>query len=489
MYSFSTENWSRPDDEVSGLMEMFERRIEAETPDLHEEGVRIRFIGRRSHPVPPALIDRIRWAEEMTAGNTRITFCVAFNYGGRAEIIDAARTFTGDSEEEFRAHLYAPDMHDPDLIIRTSGEQRSSNFLLWQGRTPRSCSATSCGRTSRARCSRRASTSSRRAVGASEVDRWPPGAAGPRGHAARAARATRASRAQPPRSGAAGASASTSSRARRKPRKRRGKSSELLLRVLVAIPLAVLAIVFVEAGGIAFALFMIAIGWLCMYELYRMLDRWKPLPIVGFAALAGMVLAGVYGGQRQVAEVAVATLPVLFLLTVARGERHATVSIAGTLLGVYWIGFAFAHAALLRELPHGNAVIIDVLIGTFIGDTGAYLGGRLFGRRPLAPKISPNKTVEGLACGMIVAVLAVFLAGLYQTWLTQGDALAARRRGRGAGPDRRPVRVAGQARRGHQGRRYPVRPARRRARPGRRRPVHARGRLLRVAGRNAALSV
>jgi undecaprenyl diphosphate synthase len=95
--------------------------------------VRIRFIGRRSHPVPPALVDRIQWAEEMTAGNTRITFCVAFNYGGRAEIIDAARSFTGDSEEAFRAHLYAPDMHDPDLIIRTSGEQRSSNFLLWQG--------------------------------------------------------------------------------------------------------------------------------------------------------------------------------------------------------------------------------------------------------------------------------------------------------------------------------------------------------------------
>jgi len=133
VYSFSTENWSRPEEEVSGLMDMFERRIEAETPDLHEEGVRIRFIGRRSHPVPPALVDRIRWAEEMTAGNTRITFCVAFNYGGRAEIIDAARTFTGDSEAEFRAHLYAPDMHDPDLIIRTSGEQRTSNYLVWQG--------------------------------------------------------------------------------------------------------------------------------------------------------------------------------------------------------------------------------------------------------------------------------------------------------------------------------------------------------------------
>jgi phosphatidate cytidylyltransferase len=203
----------------------------------------------------------------------------------------------------------------------------------------------------------------------------------------------------------------------------RGRGSELLLRVLVAIPAVVLVIVFVDAGGLPFALFLIAIGSICMYELYRLMYRWRPLPLVGFAALAGMVLAGVYGGQRQVAEVAVATLPVLFLFVVARGQTHATVSIAGTLLGVYWIGFAFAHAALLRKLPHGNAVIIDVLIGTFIGDTAAYVGGRLFGRRALAPRISPNKTVEGLFCGMLAAVVAVFLAGLYQPWLTQGDAL------------------------------------------------------------------
>jgi undecaprenyl diphosphate synthase len=133
VYSFSTENWSRPEAEVSGLMQMMERRIELETPELHEEGVRMRFIGRRSDPVPPELIERMQWAEELTAHNTRIVLLVAFNYGGRAEIIDAARTFTGDDEDDFRAHLYAPEMHDPDLIIRTSGELRSSNFLLWQG--------------------------------------------------------------------------------------------------------------------------------------------------------------------------------------------------------------------------------------------------------------------------------------------------------------------------------------------------------------------
>jgi undecaprenyl diphosphate synthase len=132
VYSFSTENWGRSDDEVSALMEMFGRRIEGETPELHAEGVRMRFIGRRSDPVPQTLIERMEWAEGVTADNTRITLYVAFNYGGRAEIVDAARTFTSGDEEAFRAHLYAPEMHDPDLIIRTSGERRISNYLMWQ---------------------------------------------------------------------------------------------------------------------------------------------------------------------------------------------------------------------------------------------------------------------------------------------------------------------------------------------------------------------
>jgi len=132
VYSFSTENWGRSPEEVSALMEMFTRRIESETPELHAEGVRMRFIGRRGDPVPQPLIERMEWAEAITAGNTRIKLFVAFNYGGRAEIVDAARTFTEGDELDFRGHLYAPDMHDPDLIIRTSGEQRISNYLLWQ---------------------------------------------------------------------------------------------------------------------------------------------------------------------------------------------------------------------------------------------------------------------------------------------------------------------------------------------------------------------
>jgi undecaprenyl diphosphate synthase len=133
VYSFSTENWGRSEQEVAALMAMFTRRIESETPELHGEGVRIRFIGRRADPVPPELIERMEWAERLTSSNSRITFYVAFNYGGRAEIVDAARTFCSGDIDEFRAHLYAPEMHDPDLIIRTSGEQRLSNYLLWQG--------------------------------------------------------------------------------------------------------------------------------------------------------------------------------------------------------------------------------------------------------------------------------------------------------------------------------------------------------------------
>jgi len=130
-YSFSTENWSRSQEEVDGLMAMFARRIDGETPELKEEGVRMRFIGRREG-VPEDLQERMDWAEAQTAANDRITLFVAFNYGGRAEIVDAARNFNGGSEDDFRALLYAPDMHDPDLIIRTSGEYRLSNYLLWQ---------------------------------------------------------------------------------------------------------------------------------------------------------------------------------------------------------------------------------------------------------------------------------------------------------------------------------------------------------------------
>lgn len=131
LYSFSTENWSRPIQEVRGLIYMLARRIARETPHLHREGVQMRFVGRREW-VPHVLLEQMTWAETLTTGNQRLTLFIAFNYGGRAEILDAAKRFRGGSEEEFRRCLYAPEMHDPDLIIRTGGEQRLSNFLLWQ---------------------------------------------------------------------------------------------------------------------------------------------------------------------------------------------------------------------------------------------------------------------------------------------------------------------------------------------------------------------
>jgi len=131
VYAFSTENWTRPREEVDGLMAMFAELIESETPELDEEGVRMRFIGRREG-VSDELRERMEWAERETAGNERMTLFVAFNYGGRAEIIDAARRFEGGDEEDFAKLLYAPEMSDPDLLIRTSGEHRLSNYLLWQ---------------------------------------------------------------------------------------------------------------------------------------------------------------------------------------------------------------------------------------------------------------------------------------------------------------------------------------------------------------------
>jgi undecaprenyl diphosphate synthase len=131
VYSFSTENWSRPAREIRELISVLAARIERETPQLHGDGVRMRFIGSRDGTSAElsALMD---WAESLTRANRRITLCIAFNYGGRAEILDAARRFQGGTEDDFRRCFYAPDLRDPDLIIRTGGEQRLSNYLLWQ---------------------------------------------------------------------------------------------------------------------------------------------------------------------------------------------------------------------------------------------------------------------------------------------------------------------------------------------------------------------
>jgi undecaprenyl diphosphate synthase len=131
VFSFSTENWLRPVEEVSGLISVLAQRIAIETPELHRHSVRMRFIGRREG-IARELSEAMTRAEALTEANRLITLFIAVNYGGRAEILDAARRVSTDTEEDFRGCLYAPDMHDPDLIIRTGGERRLSNFLLWQ---------------------------------------------------------------------------------------------------------------------------------------------------------------------------------------------------------------------------------------------------------------------------------------------------------------------------------------------------------------------
>jgi undecaprenyl diphosphate synthase len=132
VYAFSTENWSRSREEVDHLIALVGEYIDRVTPELDAQNVRLRFIGERDAPVPADLVRKMEWAEELTGENDLITLYVPFNYGGRAEIVRAAGLFDGGSEKDFQAGLYAPEMHDPELLIRTGGERRLSNYLLWQ---------------------------------------------------------------------------------------------------------------------------------------------------------------------------------------------------------------------------------------------------------------------------------------------------------------------------------------------------------------------
>jgi phosphatidate cytidylyltransferase len=215
--------------------------------------------------------------------------------------------------------------------------------------------------------------------------------------------------------------------ARRRPRARRREDagqprSELSRRVFAALPAVAVALFLVIEGGLVFAFGLFVLGAICMHELYAMYARAHPARLAGYIALAGLLAAANYGDQFQVLLAAVIALPLVFGFTLL-APTPSVGGIAVTLLGIYWIGFALAHAVLLRGLPHGIGIVIDVLVGTFVGDTCAYFGGRTFGRRPLAPAISPNKTVEGLVIGMFCAVVAVWIAGRYQDWLPSSHAL------------------------------------------------------------------
>ena len=209
---------------------------------------------------------------------------------------------------------------------------------------------------------------------------------------------------------------------RERPERRRAGRSEMSERIIVAIPAIAFASTVIYLGGIWFTLAILALGVACMGELFDLYADLEPVRLAGFLGIAGVLMAAYFGDDFHVLLAFMATFPVLFLVTLNQG-RAGTLGMAVTVLGIAWIGLSFAHGVLLRELPHGGGILVDILVGTFVGDTGAYIGGRWFGQTKLAPRVSPNKTVEGLAVGMATAVLATWLAGTYQDWLSGTDAI------------------------------------------------------------------
>jgi phosphatidate cytidylyltransferase len=195
-------------------------------------------------------------------------------------------------------------------------------------------------------------------------------------------------------------------------------------RVLLALPMIAFALITVIEGGLVWALAMVLIGFLALTEVYGMFQRVRPANLAGFITVTAMVLAAHYGEPRHLVIVLAASFPVVFGLSLLR-PRRANISwaMAVTFFGILWIGLPLSHAVLLRDLHNGMGLMIDVLVGVFIGDTSAYFAGRAWGQTPLAPLISPNKTVAGLVGGVVGATVAVWFAGLYQDWLSGTDAL------------------------------------------------------------------
>ncbi|MDX6654589.1 MAG: phosphatidate cytidylyltransferase [Solirubrobacterales bacterium] len=212
----------------------------------------------------------------------------------------------------------------------------------------------------------------------------------------------------------------------RKPkRKLGGGGGETTRRILIAIPAIVFAVAITVVGDWVFALAMIAIGILCLREYLELTSTARPLAIPAYAAVAAMVVAAHVGTSYSVLMVFAASFPLLFAFGAnAKHRDGVTMSIAVTLLGIVWIGIPLAHAVLLRDLPnHGAALLIDVLVGTFVTDTAAYATGRMFGSHKLAPNLSPNKSIEGLIGGFVIGTMGFWFAGLYQNWLSGADAL------------------------------------------------------------------
>jgi phosphatidate cytidylyltransferase len=197
-------------------------------------------------------------------------------------------------------------------------------------------------------------------------------------------------------------------------------------RVVQAIPLIVFAGLIVGVGEEGFMVGVLALAILAANELYRMMARARPVNLAGFLGIAALCLVALYGEREQMVIVLVALFPVTYLLAVARPFReNVSWGIAVTYLGVLWIGLAVAHAILLRELDHGGALVLLTLFGTFIGDTCAYFGGRWWGRTQLAPRISPNKTVEGLLAGIVGGTFIFWFLGFayHHDWFNGTDRL------------------------------------------------------------------
>jgi phosphatidate cytidylyltransferase len=205
---------------------------------------------------------------------------------------------------------------------------------------------------------------------------------------------------------------------------RRNEGSDLGARVLVALPAIAFAIFIVSQGGTVFAVGIALLGVMASAELFKMMRRPGPPIVAGYLLVIAMVFAARFGDREQVLLLVAISVPVVFFFTLLRPQlENASWAMAVVFMGIVWIGLAVAHAMLLRKLPHGGGLVLDTLIGTFLGDTGAYFAGRSFGRRPLSPRISPNKTLEGLLGGIVVGTFAFWFAGTYQDWLNGIDAL------------------------------------------------------------------
>jgi phosphatidate cytidylyltransferase len=204
----------------------------------------------------------------------------------------------------------------------------------------------------------------------------------------------------------------------------REPGADLAPRIVFALPAILFAILIVWQGDEVFAVGLLLLGVFALGELYMLMGRVRPPALAGFLTLAALLAAALYGEPKHVIMVLVGSFPVVFFLALIRPRReHVSWAIAAVLLGILWIGLPMVHAIWLRELPHGDGLIVDVLVATFVGDTFAYFGGRWYGSRPIAPLISPNKTLEGLVAGFVGAAMAFWFAGLYQDWLSGLDAL------------------------------------------------------------------